>query len=159
MLVVTLPHPPRHPLSSPQTLPQLLCASLGFSPWQLNACYLDAPVVGPSGPQPHSSSHLHTCLWALSLISPPTIDHAHYSQLLCLASSERSWSPSAQHSPTQPVPLNPLLGTRWVQWALCFSQARPRCPTHSRRLHSLQEQRSGPWFPDTHSFETEGIIL
>lgn len=46
-----------------------------------------------------------------------------------------------------------------MQWALCFSQARPRCPTHSRRLHSVQEQHSGPWFPETHSFETEGIIL
>lgn len=99
LLVVTLPHQPRHPLSSPQTLPQLLCASLGFSPWQLSACHLDAPVAGPSGPQPHSSSHLHACLWTLSLTPPPTIDHAHHSPLLCLASSERSWSPSAQHSP------------------------------------------------------------
>lgn len=46
-----------------------------------------------------------------------------------------------------------------MQWALCSSQARPRCPTRSRRLYSLQKQRSSPWFPGTHSFETEGIIL
>ena len=39
------------------------------------------------------------CLWAISLTPPPPVDHAHHSPLLCLASSERPWSPSIQHSP------------------------------------------------------------
>lgn len=80
----------------PTDPPTVLVCQLGFQPLAAKCLSSGPSSAWPPAP---SSSHLHTCLWALSLTPPPPVDHAHHSPLLCLASSERPWSPSAQHSP------------------------------------------------------------